>query len=60
LIPVQANLALGGKNCELETNVAIRVMSIKEQKGAREKGALQTTQDLNVLGKILVILYFTV
>jgi hypothetical protein len=29
LIPVQANLVLGGKNCELETNVAIRVMSDK-------------------------------
>jgi hypothetical protein len=43
-----------------DTKVAIRVMSLKKTEGAREKGALQATQDLNVLGKIPVILYLTV
>jgi hypothetical protein len=37
-----------------DTKVAIRVMSVRT-KGAREKGALQATQDLNVLGKILLM-----
>jgi hypothetical protein len=40
-----------------DTKVAIRVMSIRKEK---TKGALQAIQDLNVVGKILVILYFTV
>ncbi len=41
-----------------DTKVAIRVMSIKKEK-TEKRGALQATQDLNVLGKIPVILYFT-
>ncbi len=56
LIPVQANLVLAAKtvncDCELETNAAIRVMSIvkkEKEQDQKSKGELQTTQDLNVL-----------
>ncbi len=52
-----------GKNCELETNVAIRVMSmsIKKEQDQKGKFKLQTTQILTYFNIIIpVILYLTV
>ncbi len=63
LIPVQANLVLGAKtvNLRLETNVAIRVMSIKKEKEQDQKVSCKPPKILKYFNIIpIIILYLTV